>query len=103
MDMKQWCVLIAGVTGLSLVVACPLWFYPPHPLMPQETRIGYRFITEAPASQPVVKVVMGQKYVQKDQKIVARIDAAELAARIGLIIAITLCGLWILRARKSRN
>jgi hypothetical protein len=100
MDLKQWSVLIAGVTGLFLVVMCPRWFYPAHPLMPQEKRIGYRFITQPPKLRPVVKEIAREKHIYSNQGVAGRVDRVDLSARIGLIIAITVCGLWILRARK---
>lgn len=96
MDLKQWLILMTGITGVVIVVLCPRWVYTPHPLMLQEKIIGYRFITQPPKSVQVVKEENGKRYVFNEW-IAPRIDRADFWARLGLIMGITGWGLWIVQ------
>lgn len=101
MNFKQCFFLVAAITGILLVVLSPRWYYPPHPLMPQERNIGYGLITQPPKPLGVFREENGQRYDYINQSVAPRIDRVDLSMRIGLIIATTVCGLWILQVRKK--
>jgi hypothetical protein len=65
--------------------------------MLQERSIGYRFITQPPKPLPVVKEENGKKYFYTNQVVAPRVDRADLSARIVLITAIAVWGLWIVQ------
>jgi hypothetical protein len=100
-DLKQWLILAAGVGGIIIVALCPRWLYPPHPLMPRQRYIGYRFITQPPEPVSIVKEENGRRIFYADQFIAPRVDRADLSLRIGLIITLVVAGLGILRAKQK--
>jgi hypothetical protein len=105
MSFKHWIILTAGLIGISVVVLSPRWLYPAHAFMPQESVIGYRFITNPPEPMTTISGEDGRKTTFiKGEGIEARIDYTDLTLRVGMIVvtvALGLLMLWVSKRQKK--
>ena len=96
----QGIILVAGMTGITLVIICPTWVYPSHPLAPKQRSAGYTLLTHPPAPM-YVSNQDPYNHNSRGIRIEARIDLKDLFLRLGLILVVVICGFWLLQRRKG--